>query len=182
VTEPNPETGFLDKPIFVRGGLPATGQGRQYKSTTRWEPHFEMGRQYPAWPDGRKPPDGYEVDPQRGWMIVSRVTRGGKQATLKAIMHDRNQIQAWLDRRCPLERWQMAMRIIPDTWAQRELYLRFLGTLTPEEDALDRKERSERHQVRMARGKEAKAKRMLEARLAARAEQEANQAKARRRR
>jgi hypothetical protein len=180
VTEPVQKTGFLAKPEFLRGGLPPIAQYLHEKpKPSRWAAHFELGRQFPVWPNGRKPPPGYQVDPDRGWMIVSRVTRGGKATTLKAINYDRWDINRRLDSEFPLERWQTAQRTIPDTWAQRELYLRFLGTLTEEEDALDRKERRERHEARQVLINENRAKKALAARLAARAEMEANQAKGR---
>jgi hypothetical protein len=179
VTEPVQKTGILAKPIFVRGGLPPVYAYHPPRKPSRWQEHFELGRQFPAWPNGHKPPLGYEVDPERGWMLVSRVTRGGKETTNAAIRRDLRDIRSWLDRNCPLERWQMAVRTVPDTWAQRELFLRFLGTLSEAEDAIDRKERRARWEERERVSKEKKAKRALEARLAARAQEEANRAKGR---
>lgn len=173
MTQPVQTTGKLDKPVFIRGGPPAARQGlRALAKPSRWEDHMELGRQYPAWPNARKPPPGYEVDPARGWMLISRVTRGGKKTTMTAITKDRYEIQMWLKRHRPLERWQFSIRTVKDTWAERELFMRFLGILTEEEDTLDRKETRSRWEARQLAIKEKKAKTALEARLKARAEQE----------
>jgi hypothetical protein len=180
MTEPLKDTGYLDMPIFVRE-IPAFKRWRPPPKPSRWQKHFELGRQYPAWPDGRKPPPGW-VDNNHGWMIVSRVRKGGRQHTNDVMRRDRTDIVTWLDRHCPLERWQTRVHTLPDTWCDRDLYLRFLGTLTPAEHAQDRAERKAIYAKKQGLAAEKRAKRELEARLAARAEQEANQAKARRRR
>jgi hypothetical protein len=180
VTEPVQKTGILAKPVFVRGGLPqAHQQKRSLPKPSRWAAHIDLGRQYPAWPNGQKPPPGYQVNPDLGWMLVSRVTRGGKRTTTLAITRDEWEIRRDTERLNPLERWQFARRTVKDTWCERELYMRFLGTLTLEQDVVDRAERKARYERRLEISKEKKAQAALDARNRARAEEEANRAKGR---
>ena len=137
---------------------------------------MELARAHPGWPDGRPPPPGW-VDPGHGWMIVSRVTRGGRQSTRNAIERDKRAISGHLGRHAPLERWELVIRTVPDTWCDRELSMRFLGTLTPDEHVADLAERQALYERRMAAAAEKRAKKALEARLRARAEQEQNRAR-----
>jgi hypothetical protein len=168
MTEPVQTTGKLAAPLFK--GPPQPRQWRR-PVKSRWDDFFTLGRQHPAgWPQTGP------LANDRGWMVVSKVTRGGRKATMRAITNDRNQIQNHLNRHFPLERWQLQVATVPDTWCDRELYMRFLGTLTPEQDAADRAERRATYERKIAHAREKKARDALAARLAARAEMDANRA------
>jgi hypothetical protein len=39
----------------------------------------------------------------------------------------------WLLTEFPLEDWRVSGRLVKGTWADRELYVKFLGEMTPEE-------------------------------------------------
>jgi len=171
-------TGFMARPVFQQ----PPPRWKAPERPSRWAEHIALGRLHPAWPEARKPPAGWvEPNPPRGWMLVSRVTKGGREATNRAIHNDATQIRNWLVRHAPLERWEIRVRTVPDTWCDRELYLRYLGTLTQAEHKADVAERKAAYAAKQAKIAERKAKRALEARLAARAAQDANRDSGRRR-
>jgi hypothetical protein len=97
-------------------------------------------------------------------MLVSEIKKGGPRARQARMQSDRNSIQCYVERYWPLERWQLRTVTIAGTWCDKELYMRFLGELTPEEDALDRKQRREDYQARLAKAAENKRRRAQEAR------------------
>lgn len=162
------ESGFLEEPVFVHGFDPGHHVYKPPPYPSPWKRHFDLGRQNPAvWNPATGEYDG-------GWMLVSRVVKGGCKARSAAINRDRSSIDSYVNRNWPLERWQLRMVTISGTWCDRELYMRFLGTLTPEEDALDRKRRKEYWEARQGKIIENKAKRAAAAReKAAREELEA---------
>lgn len=162
------ESGRLEEPKFVRDFDPEKWRWRTPPKPSPWKRHFELGRQNPAiWNPATREYDG-------GWMLVAEVTKGGPRARRARMLNDRNQIQSYAKRHWPLERWQLRSIIIEGTWCDRQLYMRFLGELTPEEDALDRKRRREWYDGHVAKVAENKRKRAAEAReRAARAELEA---------
>lgn len=169
MTQPVPKTGHLETPIFQ--GPPPVGRRRPPKRPTKWDKHFEIGRLHPG-----------ARDNDRGWMVVSKATKGGRAATSRAVINDRNAIITHLERWYPLERWELRVVTVADTWCDRELYMRYLGELTPEQDVADRAERRAAWERKMARSREKKARAALDARLRAQAEQSANRDKAARRR
>lgn len=168
MTDPLPKTARLPKPIFVR--QPPLHWKPPHKPNP-WKEHMELGRLHPAWPDGRKPGPGW-VDLNHGWMLVSSIRVGGPRATFKIIHSDEQSIYRYAKRDHPLERWQCRIRTLPGTWRDRDLYLRFMGTLTPEEDEADRAERKALYAKRQQIIADKKTKKQLEARLGALAEQE----------
>ena len=163
MTEKAPDTGYRD-PEFTRVDIEALHK-QIWKRPQRnfrfpWARHLELGRQNP-----------------NQWMLCSRVTKGGCRARAEVIHKDRTSIEGYLKRHFPCERWQLRQIIVPGTHCDRELYMRYLHTLTPEEDVLDRKRRREIHEQRMAVGAENKRRRDQRARdQAARDELAARQA------
>lgn len=167
--QPKIKTGMLAMPRFV--GPPKPQQWRPPPKPSPWEEHFKLCRQTP----GRR-------DNKVGWAIVSEVKGKGRVESLHTIKRDRERIRLHLERRHPLERWQLQIVTIPDSWADKQLYIRYLGELTPEEDALDRKERRARWEAMMARRDEKRAERALAARAEAIRESERLRASPARRR
>jgi hypothetical protein len=171
-------TGRIEDPKFVRGFDPLAHLYKAPPRPSPWRRHFELGRQNPAvWNPSTQRYDG-------GWMLVAEAKKGcgGPKARSLMIQRDREQIRVYLDRHHPLERWQTRQLTISGTWADRELYLRFLGELSPEENILDRKRRAEVIAARLAQQRENKARREAAAREKARLEEAAAQAKIRARR
>ena len=143
----SPETGRLEEPEFVHGFDPGAYKWKPPPKPSPWRRHFELGRQHPG-----------------QWMMVSKIIKGGcKERTLR-IQNDRQTILNYADRNFPLERWQLRVITVQGTWCDRELYMRFLGELTPEEDAQDRAERRARWEAHQGKIKENKARRAQEAR------------------
>lgn len=159
------KTGRLEEPVFVRGFDPLQARWKAPLKRSPWERHFELGRQHPG-----------------QWMKVSEVKKGGCRERTRAIGRDRASIEAYLERRVPLERWQLRVVTLPDTWCDRELYMRFLGTLTVEEDQRDRAERKARYAARQGLILAKKAERAQAARRKAQEEEAAAQVKIRARR
>jgi hypothetical protein len=162
------ESGRLEEPRFVRGFDPMAHQWRPPPRPSVWKRHFELGRQNPAvWNPATQQYDG-------GWMLVSEVKKGGPRARQARIESDRWSIKQYVDKHWPLERWQLRTVTLVGTWCDKELYMRFLGTLTPEEDALDRKQRREAWEARQVLIGDNRRRRAQEARdKAAREELEA---------
>jgi hypothetical protein len=151
------ETGRLAEPKFVHGFDPEKYQWRPPPRPSPWKRHFELGRLHP-----------------RQWMLVSEIKKGGPRARRARINSDRQSILTYADLHWPLERWQVRTVTLAGTWCDKELYMRFLGELTPEEDALDRKQRREDYEAKQAKAAENKRRRAQEAReKAAREELEA---------
>jgi hypothetical protein len=162
------KSGRLEEPKFVHGFDPEAHKWQPPPRPSPWKRHFELGRQNPAvWNPATQKYEG-------GWMLVAVVKKGGPRARRNRIEDDRHAIQAYSNLHWPLERWQVRSVTLSGTWCDMELYLRFLGTLTPEEDALDRKQRREAYQARLAKTAEKKRRLAQEAReKAAREELEA---------
>jgi hypothetical protein len=152
------ESGRLEEPKFVHDFDPLAHHWRPPPSPSPWKRHFELGRQNPAiWNPATQQYDG-------GWMLVSEVKKGGPRARRARITGDRNSIELYVEKHWPLERWQLRTVTLAGTWCDKELYMRFLGTLTPEEDALDRKQRRERYEARLGKIAENKRIRAQQAR------------------
>lgn len=58
---------------------------------------------------------------------------GGKKRTFQMIHNDEMKIRRYVARHYPLEDWQISCRMVPNTWADRELRVMYRGTVTPEE-------------------------------------------------
>lgn len=128
------ESGFIEEPVFARGFDPGQHKWHPPPKPSPWKRHFELGRQNPG-----------------KWMMVSEVKKGGCRARLEAIQRDRNRIEGHLNRQCPLERWEIRQVTLDGTWCDRELWMRYLGELTPEEDARDRAQRRAKWEARTAK-------------------------------
>jgi hypothetical protein len=106
-------------------------------------------------------------------MKVAEAKKGGCKERKRVIGNDRTRIEAYLNKHHPLERWQLRTVTLDGTWCDRELYLRFLGELSPEEDAEDRARRYAAYQDRLGVINDNKARRAQEARDRAREEEAA---------
>lgn len=169
-------TGRLEEPKFIRGFDPMSSHWRPKRGPNLWKRHFELGRQNPArW-------DAATGEYVGGWMLVSEIRQGGCKARLAAILRDRAGIERRLERDAPLERWQLRTITVVGTHCDRELYLRYLCTLTPEEDAMDRVARRKRWEAREALRAEKREQRAKAARDTAREEEAAAQVRIRGRR
>jgi hypothetical protein len=144
------ETGRIDEPKFQRGFNPRAYNWKPPQSTSPWNRHFDLGRAHP-----------------RQWMMVGEYKKGGPKFRRLAIRNDRRSIENYVHRWWPLERWELSQIVLTGTWCDRELYMRFLGELTPEEDALDRKKRRERWDELQVKRAENKVRREAEARAKA---------------
>jgi hypothetical protein len=148
-------------PALIRGE-PVRGQYRRPVYQSPWARHVELARQNPPW----ERPDGEFVG---GWVLCARIKyahgRGSKE-TWRLINNDKDRLWNYVDKAFPLERFQLSICTVADTWCDRELFIRYLYTLSVEEDILDRKRRKERFEARMRRRMELKAERRLAAALA----------------
>jgi len=151
-----PATGQLAQPIIIRGNPPP----RWYPPPhTRWQAAINLGLANPAW---------WDEDNQEwvgGWMLVAQIKHGGWKERSYRIKLDKGSLHRWLLERRPYEKWQLALGT-GEGWV-RNLYMRFLYVMTPEEYVLDKKRRREIYDNIQARGRELKAERELEARLRA---------------
>lgn len=155
----SPASGVVE-PRLIRGDLPEPGRQIRKKKRSPWERHIELAREFPArW-------DAAAGEWKGGWIEcgVYMLKGDGPKARHKKRESDRRRIMFYLDRRFPLERFQLAMRCDPDTWCDLRLYIRFIKRLTPEEDRIDRIERRQRYDAMLARRERVKAQRELERR------------------
>jgi len=170
--EPVP-SGRLEEPKFVRGDfdplkISAGGNVRQPPTASVWYRHVELCRQNPArWNPATGKFDG-------GWALISEIKKGGPRARRDAIRRDKVNVQEFVKRHWPLEWWESRIITIPETWCDKQLYLRYLGVRTPEEVALEAKVRSERYTAIMAKAVENKARRAAKAREKAARDELAN--------
>lgn len=107
-----------------------------------------------------------------GWVLVGEAKRrgDGPKERRRQIWNLKKRLVGLLDKRFPLERYQIAVTTAEGTDCDMELYMRYVGTLTPEEDELDRKRRREAYDAMMARRAELKAQRALESRRSGRSQ------------
>jgi hypothetical protein len=99
-----------------------------------------------------------------GWVLVGEAKRKGEgpKARRREIWNLRKRLERYINVRYPLERYQLSCVPAEGTLADYELYMRYLGTLTPEEDRLDRIKRRQNYEAQMASRRVAKARRALE--------------------
>lgn len=159
------DTGFIEEPVFARGFDPAANRWSRPPAKSPWARHFELGRQNPG-----------------KWMKVAEAKRGGCRHRLDVIQKDRRRIDVYLMRTVPLERWELRQLTLEGTWCDRELWIRYLHTLTPEEDAEDRRIRRLVWEQRRAVSNANKIRKAQEARDKAREAEAANQVRIRGRR
>lgn len=137
----------LEEPVFVRGFDPKKSQWAQPRTTPRWKRHYELLHNNPG-----------------QWAKVAEIKKGGPRATRAAIGNCRGSFLYFIKRDWPLERWEVQVVTVPQTWNQRELWARFIGTLTPEEHERDLADRKARYEDKMRRTRNNKERRAAEAR------------------
>ena len=64
---------------------------------------------------------------------IAVFTDGGRKATLAQCHAARARVWRWLLDNRPLEDWKVMTRLTPGTWGDRELWVTYLGLMTPEE-------------------------------------------------
>jgi hypothetical protein len=122
--------GKLTRP--VPGFLPKGGCARLPAAPNAFSDHIEIIRDHPArWDDDREQFVG-------GWYLIAEYKTGGRTAQVGAAKRDADMLGRWLKRNVPLELWEIRTRYIPDTWFHRQLWVRFLGVLTPEQYAREK--------------------------------------------
>ena len=150
----------VSEPRLIRGDIPEPGRQIRKKKRSPWERHIALAREFPArW-------DPAEREWKGGWVEVGVYMRkgDGPKARRKARDLDHRRLQMHLWNRFPLDRFQIAQRCDPGTFCDLRMYMRYLRTLTPEEDRIDRIERHRRYEAMMARRAQVKARRELERR------------------
>jgi hypothetical protein len=146
-SEEIPDTGLLPEPQFIRydpGQLP---RWRPRPKTFPWTRHFELCRNNPL-----------------QWALIAEYKKGGCRARQAVLDKDRRRMNQWLKRNFPLERWEIKQVTLAGTHCDRQLFIRYLGFLTPEEDAIDRERRREIYWARRERARERKAVQAIQAR------------------
>lgn len=156
----------VTEPILIRGEPPKpTGSpGGPPRAPIPWRRHRDLAKQFPP---VRDPATG---ELSGGWVLCAEQGQKGhgpKERT-RLIQRDHNRLKSWLEREFPLERWQISKTMKPTDDYVRQLYFRYLGTLTPEEDRADRERRRAVWVKIMERHKELEAARELERRAARR--------------
>lgn len=153
-------SGRFNEPEFVRNGFDPTkvSKPRRPATASPWFRHIELCRQNPArWNPATQEYDG-------GWALVAEVKKGGPLNRQRSIERDKNYLKLYVNKYWPLEWWQTRILTVPETWCDKQLYIRFLGMLTPEEKAVMVKERKEKYQRDQITANENRARRAREAR------------------
>lgn len=110
---------ILDRPEY--GTIPQRNawQAVHYKSRKFvWENTLDKVKEHP-----------------KVWAKIAVYTKGGRDATAKAVAADKQRIRLWVKKYRPLETWTLSQRTTPDTWFHRELWVRYGGELTPAQAA-----------------------------------------------
>lgn len=112
------------------------------------------------------PPTRQGGDIHGGWVLCGEAKRrgDGPKERRRQIWNLKKRLERWLEKRFPLERYQLAVTRAEESEADMELYMRYLGTLTPEEDELDRKRRREAYAAMIQRRRDVRGQRQLESR------------------
>jgi hypothetical protein len=163
----SPAAGLVE-PRLIRGEIPEPGRQIRKKKKSPWERHIQLAREFPARFDPINGTWSSYGPYSGGWVEVAAYLKGGPKARMEARDKDHRRLDMHLNKNFPLERFQVANRCDPGTWCDLHIYIRFLKTLTPEEDRLDRIDRRARYDAMMARRAEKAAERELERRRAER--------------
>lgn len=87
-----------------------------------------------------------------------------KERSMTLARNEKSYLVAFVRNEFPLERWKVSQRTTPDTWGDREVWVRYDGTWTEEERATDERTRKAQHKwrtdlaTRAKQEKQAKAK------------------------
>jgi hypothetical protein len=121
---------ILEEPIF--GPLPPSwGFNKGQRRPTAFEHHLVRLRDHPkAWAKVAE----YKAKAMGGTVEAKAGARRGKA-----------QIKGHVDKWYPLERWATRIICVQGTLGDRELWARYLGTLTEDEDRVDREQRRAWH-------------------------------------
>ncbi len=151
IPDPRAFRGEIPKPRFHAGPKPIPFP---------WKGHREIAM---ALPPVRDEATG---GLRGGWVLCGEAKRkgDGPKTRRRLIWNMKKRLERFIDTRYPLERYQLVVVAAEGTDCDMELYMRFLGTLTPEEDVLDRKRRRENYQAMLAVRRQVKAERELEKR------------------
>lgn len=154
--------GATAEPRLIRGEIPEPGRQVHRKKRSPWERHIQLAKEFPArWDPERGSPSKYG-NYSGGWIEVATQLKGGPKERRRKMELDHRRLERLLNDSYPLDRFQIARRTDPGTWCDIRLYIRFLFTMTPEEDTVDRVERRKRYDAMMAHRREVKAQRELE--------------------
>jgi hypothetical protein len=150
IEEPRPGNNAGAVPPQIFRGEPPRKKPHGKVKVNPWRRNLELGREFPG-----------------QWVLCSEISRVGigcRQRT-EMIASDKRRLKNWLERYHPLERWQVSVLTKEGTTCTKQMVARYLGTLTPEEDRLDRIERRKRFNAMMERRDEKARERELTARL-----------------
>jgi hypothetical protein len=150
--------GDIPEPRAFRGEIPKPRSHVGAKQVEfPWKGHREIAM---ALPPARGP--GGEL--RGGWVLCGEARRRGDGPKIRRrlIWNMQKRLARFLDLRYPLERYQLAVVAAEGTDCDMQLWMRYLGELTPEEDRLDRKRKRENYEAMMQHRREVKAARELE--------------------
>jgi hypothetical protein len=131
---------ILDRPEF---GQPPPHLHRKVEVPVmekRYRHHLDVLREHPG-----QPAKVYVL--KIGSKGVGQWAMTRRKSSVR-INYEKTNLQLFLRRYHPLERWKVMVRTTPDTWGDRELWLRYDGTWTEEERAADEQERRQRQKWR----------------------------------
>lgn len=149
--------GKITEPKVIRGEPPRAPKAGMRRGPFPWERHREVAMALPP----TRIPGTNEL--RGGWVLCGEAKRrgDGPKTRRKQIISLQRSLKAHLDRRFPLERFQLSVITVEGTDCDVELYMRFLGKLTPEEDAADRARKRANYVRMLERRREVKAERAL---------------------
>lgn len=149
-------SGPVERP--VPGVLPDLTGPKRKEYLNRYASHMEILRQHPG-----------------QWFVVAqfkvRADRRGsiitKKKTGKLAAGEVTYIRRWTER-LPEEHWELALRVTPDTWGDRDVWLRYVGIWDPDERAAWLRHKAERRQwlIEARKRNAEEAKKRLDAQLA----------------
>ncbi len=143
------KNGYLERPIFgVRPELPMHLNREQ--KVYEFEPILNMVRERPM-----------------EWAKIAEYKGSNRKQTLNQQRAARARLWRWLLLNYPLEDWKVSTRMTPDTWGDRELWVSYRGTLTPEEALKLVQQRQEAYSNKIQRSGDLKADRQARQRMRA---------------
>lgn len=149
--------GKITEPKVIRGEPPRRARRGKEPGPFPWARHREVCIALPP----TRIPGTNEL--RGGWVLCGEAKRrgDGPKTRRKQILALQRSLNSHLQRRFPLERFQLSVITAEGTDCDMELYMRFLGELTPEEDAADRARKRANYVRMLERRREVKAERAL---------------------